>query len=740
MLDDTVLFDDVFIRNQPSIRESRMDKINMLLAHLNPKQQEAVEHTEGPLLVLAGAGTGKTAVLTHRIAYILTKGLAEPRELLAVTFTNKAAKEMKERLDRLVDQPTEGIWLGTFHALSGKILRHHAELIGLDQHYTIIDTDDQLRLIKQLAGDAGFDEKRDPPKSILAHIQHWKDQAITYDGPMPKKVATSGKSKYWEIYHEYQQRLLQLQAVDFGDMLLYVIQLLRAHPDIQRHYQDRFRYILVDEYQDTNIAQYLWLRLLTGQKKNICCVGDDDQSIYSWRGAEIANILQFEKEFPNAKVIRLEQNYRSTSHILAAASGLIDYNEGRLGKTLWTNKEGGSKIRLSSFYDSKEEARFIAHEIEALQYHQKIDLKDMAILVRAGYQTRAFEESFVALGIPYMVVGGLKFYERQEIRDCIAYIRAAVQPRDDLAFERVINLPKRGIGATTLSQAYDTSRRLQLSLQESVLHLINDGGIKGKAAQALSIFLEQLTRFRQSLREATRPLGTIVQEMIQDTGYLAMWEQNQEQEAKGRLENIQELIRGLNDFTSVDHFLEHVSLVHDNDKGQSSDMVTIMTLHAAKGLEYRVVFLPGWEEGLFPNQRALSDAGSAALEEERRLAYVGITRARELSYISYASRRQVYYNWQPAIPSRFIAEIPEDSVEHYSMESGLEYHISRQVTPYSPTMSKPEIPTHQPGHKLGSRVFHIKFGYGTVIGIDGANLRIMFEKTGEKTVLAEYLQ
>lgn len=750
-------------------------------AGLNDAQKEAVNITEGALLVLAGAGTGKTRVLTTRIAHIIQSGLAWPAQILSVTFTNKAAKEMKQRIETMIPQRSQGLWLGTFHSIGVRILRQHAEAVGLKSDFTILDTDDQLRLIKQMLSEHKVDDKRNPPKRLAGIISSWKDRGLT-----PEKVSAvdavefaNGKAK--ELYKEYQARLKSLNACDFGDLLLHNLTLFLNYPEILKEYQRRFKYILVDEYQDTNIAQYLWLRLLAQGSKNICCVGDDDQSIYGWRGAEVGNILKFEKDFDGAKVIRLECNYRSTPVILAAASGLIDKNKERLGKTLWTESKGGELIKLLALWDDREEAGYIVDEIESLQQLKQHPLNEIAILVRAGFQTRAFEEAFINRGVPYKVIGGLRFYERMEIRDAIAYFRIISQPADDLAFERIVNTPKRGIGAASIQAIRKRAKQSRdelasnidapqmmlggleeeataLSMLEATRKMLAEGNFSGRAKNSLAHLCEQITRW-QSLFD-TMPIAEAAEAVLRESGYIGMWQQEKTPEAQGRVENLKELLRALEEFESFSEFLEHVSLVTDTEDKDNNNMVSIMTLHAAKGLEFNSVFLPGWEEGLFPHQRALDENGTTALEEERRLAYVGITRARKRAYISFAANRRIYNQYQSSIPSRFVDELPPESVEAVQVNNGFNYGRGRGLDArvVNPTSLGDNIPsftskravntgassskteTSTAGFKNGQRVFHQKFGYGKVKAITGDKLTIKFEKAGEKTVIDEYVQ
>lgn len=681
------------------------------LGDLNPEQRLAVETLDGPVLVLAGAGTGKTRVLTTRIAHILSLGRARPSEILAVTFTNKAAREMKMRVGTMVGEAVEGMpWLGTFHAIGVKILRRHCELVGLKGGFTILDVDDQIRLLKQLLEAENIDEKRWPARVLAGMIDGWKNRGLTPDQVPPGEAAVFAAGRGMNLYTQYQERLKTLNAVDFGDLLLENIRLFREHPDVLRDYQRRFRFILVDEYQDTNVAQYLWLRLL-GQSssqptaparaipspgspaedgthggaerppesalpasveperkvKNICCVGDDDQSIYGWRGAEVDNILRFEKDFPGAKVIRLERNYRSTGHILACASHLIAFNEGRLGKTLRTEDAPGEKVTVTGAWDSEEEARAIGEEIEDLQ-RRKHPLNEIAILVRASFQMREFEDRFVTLGLPYRVIGGPRFYERAEIRDALAYLRVVHSPSDDLAFERIVNVPRRGLGDATLKALHDHARARRIPLTEAAANMIETDELKQKPRGALRDLLTAFERWRNQAR--TLPHTELAEIVLDESGYTEMWQKDRSADAAGRLENLKELVRSMEEFENLGGFLEHISLVMDRDAAEDSDAVSIMTLHSAKGLEFDTVFLPGWEEGLFPHQRSLDEQGRAGLEEERRLAHVGLTRARRRAKIYFATNRRIHGLWNSTIPSRFLDELPEAHVEVTESKGG----------------------------------------------------------------------
>jgi DNA helicase-2/ATP-dependent DNA helicase PcrA len=714
------------------------------LARLNPEQQSAVQATEGPVLVLAGAGTGKTRVLTTRIAHILITKRAFTGQILAVTFTNKAAAEMRERVQDLMgmEENTGGLWLGTFHSIGAKILRRHAELVGLTPQFTILDDDDQQRLIKQLLQAHNIDHQKFPPRAVLGMIQGWKDRGYTAD-----KIPSSAQPHTLDgvaatLYPIYQARLKALNCCDFGDLLLHNLTIFQAHPNVLEEYSTRFRYILVDEYQDTNTAQYMWLRLLAIAHKNLCCVGDDDQSIYGWRGAEVGNILKFEQDYPGATIIRLERNYRSTAPILKAASAVISNNQSRLGKTLWTEDEGGAPIRIKSVWDDGEEARYVGEEIEAMQ-RDGIRLQDMAVLVRTGFQTRSFEERFLTLAIPYRVIGGLRFYERREVRDAVAYLRVIQQPKDDLAFERIINTPKRGIGKVTMEGIHAHARAHNCSMAEAIAARIASADIKGKQASTLSGLMKQFDTWRANMAERT--LAELADMVLEASGYRTMWQNDSSPEAAGRLENLKELVRALEDFPNLEAFLEHVGLVTDGAAQAGDDMVSIMSLHAAKGLEFDVVFLTGWEEGLFPSQRTLDESGSKGLEEERRLAYVGITRARKHLYVSHAANRRIYNQWQSALPSRFLAEIPEDCCE--ALEGGPYNHratgpalFQREMDSILQARTPAPPPEAETGFRKGSKVQHASFGFGVILHIEGDHIQVAFKHAGVKKLLADYLE
>ena len=631
------------------------------LDRLNPEQLAAVTAEDGPLLVLAGAGTGKTRVLTTRLAHLLVTGRARPGEILAVTFTNKAAREMAERVEVLIGRSVGGMWLGTFHAIGVRLLRQHAELVGLKPSFTILDADDQERLVKQVIQAADLDERRWAPRVMAAIIQRWKDRGWRPDQVPASEIGDFALGRGQALYVAYQDRLRTLNACDFGDLLLHGLTLLQANPDLLERYQRRFRAILVDEYQDTNVAQYLWLRLLAQAHRNLTCVGDDDQSIYSWRGAEVGNILRFEHDFPGARIVRLERNYRSTGHILGAASALIAHNRARHGKTLWTEGASGDPVRVAGVWDDEEEARFVADEIEAGQRRGE-KLVQMAVLVRAGFQTRAFEERFIQVGLPYRVIGGPRFYERAEIRDAIAYCRMVCQPDDDLAFERIVNVPRRGIGEGTLRIVRTTARAAEVSLVQAVRSLTQTDELPAKARGGLVRLIASFDRWRQELEQ--RPPRDLVEAVLEESGYVEMWKNDRSADAPGRLENLKELVKAVEEFDTLGAFLEHVSLVMENVSEPGADLVNVMTLHGAKGLEFDTVFLAGWEEGLFPSQRAMDEGGVKAQEEERRLAYVGMTRARHRLTISFAANRRVYGQWSASIPSRFVDELPAEHVEH----------------------------------------------------------------------------
>jgi DNA helicase-2/ATP-dependent DNA helicase PcrA len=635
------------------------------LKGLNREQRDAVMATEGPLLVLAGAGTGKTRVLTTRVAHILAQRKAWPSQMLVVTFTNKAAREMRERTLKLIGNEGEGLrWFGTFHSVSAQILRRHAELAKLKSGFTVLDTDDQLRLIKQILEAEGIDQKRWTPRYLASQIDGWKNRAIWPEKLPPGEARQFAEGKGQKLYQLYQNRLATLNAVDFGDLLLHTIRIFTEHKEVLADYHNKFRYILVDEYQDTNVAQYLWLRLLAQGHSNICCVGDDDQSIYGWRGAEVDNILRFEKDFPGAKVVRLEQNYRSTAHILAAASAVIANNSSRLGKTLRTDADSGDLVKVRGIWDGEQEARLICDDITSWR-HKGRRYDECAVLVRASWQMRAFEERFIVTGTPYRVIGGPRFFERAEIRDALAYLRLIRSEADDLAFERVVNQPKRGVGDTTIQKLYVAARQVNSYLTRVADMEIRGEHIKGPAKTGLRRFLLDMERWRAQAPDTEHP--RLLEIILEESGYTDMLQADKSPQAQSRLDNLKELVRAMGQFGSLNDFLEHVELVMDNAEGSNShDQVQILTLHSAKGLEWPMVFLPGWEEEVFPSRRSLDEQGAKGLEEERRLAYVGITRARERAYISFAANRQIYGRWTSVLPSRFVDELPAKHVDAIS--------------------------------------------------------------------------
>jgi len=747
------------------------------LERLNPPQREAVLATEGPVLMLAGAGTGKTAALTARLGWLVASRRAWPSEILCVTFTNKAAREMRERVGHLIGPAAEGMpWLGTFHAIAAKMLRRHAELVGLQPNYTIIDTDDQLRVLKQLIVAEGLDEKRWPARQLAGCIDRWKNRGLNPADLDAGESEAYANGKGQKFYQLYQDRLKALNACDFGDLLLHMLNVLRSHREVLEGYRQRLKYIMVDEYQDTNQVQYLWLRLLAQGRQNICVVGDDDQSIYSWRGAEVANILRFEKDFPGTKVIRLEQNYRSTPQILAAASGLIGANSERLGKTLWTEAGGGDKVRVIGVWDGPEEARRVGEEIERLE-REGAALNEVAILVRAQFQTRELEDRFIQIGLAYKIIGGFRFYERAEVRDALAYLRLIAQPSDDLAFERIYNTPKRGLGDKALERLHRYARAHGAPLMRAALEICDTDELPARARNTLLALVRDFARWRD---EAAR-LGPaeLVRTILDESGYTAMLQAERSAEAAGRLENLSELGRAMEEYETLGDFLEHVSLVMDNDAADGAEKVTIMTIHAAKGLEFDQVFLVGWEEGVFPSQRALDEGGQASLEEERRLAYVAITRARRRCTILHAANRRIYGQWTSAIPSRFIAEIPDEHIASETTLSGgaslwraqwserddpfasvARAQPSRTMTrgpgwqraaaaPYDATPRR----IVEPGRSaasfaakprldlgVGDRVFHEKFGAGTIAAQEGNKLEIDFDSAGRKRVIDSFVK
>ena len=757
---------------------ARVDGAPGYLDGLNPEQRAAVEAVDGPVLVLAGAGTGKTRVLTTRLAHILSSGRARPWELLAVTFTNKAAREMRERITHIIGPQAEGLrWLGTFHSVAAQILRRHAELVGLKSSYTILDDDDQERLIKQILQAENIDAKRWTPKAFSGLIDHWKNRGWTPERLPPSEGAVFANNRGQQLYRMYQDRLRVLNACDFGDLLLHNLTIFQQHPDVLAEYHDKFRYILVDEYQDTNVAQYLWLRLLAQKRQNVCCVGDDDQSIYGWRGAEVDNILRFERDFPGAAVIRLERNYRSTSHILAAASGLIAVNKGRLGKTLWTEQDGGEKVRVRGVWDGEAESRLVAEEIERWKKGGR-KFRDAAILVRASFQMRAFEERFVMLQIPYTVVGGPRFFERAEIRDAHAYLRLVQSPDDDLAFERIINVPKRGIGDTTVQKILQIARGGGVSAVTAARGIVQTDELAARTRTALANFIRDLDRWSHQSATGTHH-DRLTEMILEESGYTDALRLDKGPTSQTRLENLKELVQAMAAFETLGDYLEHVSLVMDLDRGRGDDAVQIMTLHAAKGLEFPLVFLPGWEEGVFPSQRSMDESGEKGLEEERRLAYVGVTRAREEARISFVANRMVYGRWTSQLPSRFVDELPLANVEassetgYYGGGPGMAQPTSSRWDDdrtfgagySSPGWKRAQERGYHGGpagrtqvlegegklvavsessaasdYRRGDRVFHIKFGYGKVAAVEGNKLTVDFDKAGTKKVLDGFVE
>ena len=739
----------------------KYEEIN-IFNRLNEPQKDAVFHNEGPMLVLAGAGTGKTGVLTTRLIRILMEKRALPGEILSVTFTNKAANEMKERITNQIGNLSTGLkWLGTFHSIGAQILRFHPEKVDLEGNFIILDTDDQTRLLKQIIKDENIDDKRWPAKQLLNLIDKWKNKGLYPEDISANDGDYYANGKGQKLYKIYQQRLKFFNASDFGDLILECIRLFENNPDILNTYQRRFKFILVDEYQDTNFSQHKLLKLISGEEKNICCVGDDDQSIYSWRGAEVSNILKFERDFTNAKVIRLEENYRSTGHILSAASKLIENNESRLGKTLWTGSGEGEKVIIKSVWDGEEEARQITSELEKMSL-KNINLDETAILVRASYQMREFEDRFISVGLPYKVIGGPRFYERKEIRDVNAYLRLAVRPEDSLALERVINTPKRGIGETSVKKIRDHSKINNLPMIESIKDLLSENIFKGKAQNSLEKLVNLINHWNQLIIEEDKV--DIAEIIVEDSGYLEMLKNEKSVTSEGRIENIYELFRSLEPFENIRSYLEHISLVMEIDSNNAGKKVSLMTLHAAKGLEFDYIFLPGWEEGVFPNQRAIDEGGIESLEEERRLAYVGITRAKKKSSIFYAANRRIHNQWISSMPSRFVSELPEDNTEtdlsNYSGEKELfreqeftdfdqsdyetpgweraKYNSEVKVIDHQETANK-NLYNDSP-FKLGSKVIHKKFGKGKILSIDGKKLTINFGESGTRKVMENFVE
>ena len=776
---------------------SALKPVPSFLNGLNPEQKEAVLKTEGPLLVLAGAGTGKTKVLTTRLAYILHNNNARPWNCLVVTFTNRAANEMKERVRQFIGDTVNMVWLGTFHSICVKILRKYPELAGLKPNFTILGEDDQKRVIKKILQDHNIDEKQYSAQAFLEKISRFKDKGLTID-----KVTADYKTNITAfVYQEYQKRLIELNCVDFGDILLYVLDILRKNEDVLNEYQERFKYIMVDEYQDTNVTQYLLLRLLSQKHRNLCCVGDDDQSIYSWRGAEIENILKFTEDFPEAVTIRLERNYRSVANILKAASAVISHNTKRLGKILKVAEHSpvseceNEKIKVVSTYSGDDEAKYTSQQIQRLKYGG-YNYDQTAVLVRTASQTRVFEESFIKDGIPYKVIGGLKFYERAEIRDMLAYFRLILQPSDDLAFERIINKPARGIGEKTVEKFRNFAQTERIPLYQAMFQMVENDAFSGKTKHALENFIQLMTEWRKALPAVS--LGELAEQVIDESGYMAMLEQDKSVEAPGRIENIKELISVMSDkdnYPTLADFLEHVSLVIDNEYNDNANKVIVSTLHAAKGLEFDAVFLPGWEEGLFPHQKCLDGDGS--IEEERRLAYVAITRARKLLYITMAFNRKLYGQWQSNMPSRFLNELPPDCIElinntgyapvsakseqcgsyhhsddgyqnsrdsrsyrsynsygnHYGGKSknknrngffdsyeSVAYDVYDDEDAYSRPKNDYFYQTKKISPLVGKKVYHTTFGYGKITQVDGDKYEVFFDSCGKKKIMKSFLE
>ena len=734
------------------------------LSYLNEQQKAAVLHTEGPLLILAGAGTGKTSVLTSRLAHIINKKLAFPNNILAVTFTNKAAKEMQLRIGNIIGKAVEGMnWLGTFHSIGTKLLRMHAELVDLKSDFTILDTDDQLKVIKEVIKLLDIDEKQFPPRLFLSFIDQCKNKGLT-----PERVKTEIDldfihEKSIEVYKNYQQRLKTLNSADFGDLLMLPLQILIKNKAILDKFQSTFKYILVDEYQDTNTVQYLLLRILSQKNRNIACVGDDDQSIYGWRGADVNNILNFEKDFYGSKIIRLEKNYRSTVNILGAARSLIANNIDRLGKELSSSSDDiGEKVKLVSVWSAEDEAIFISDEIDR-KLISKIDLDQISILVRASFQMREIEDRLILNSIPYRVIGGPKFYERQEIRDVIAYLQLLLNQNHDLKFERILNVPKRGLGETTIRMLNDASKIYNLSLFDVSKKLIQTDELKPQQRTQLSGFIAMIENWKQKLNELDHV--TLTELILEDSGYIEMWEKDKTPTSLTRIENIKELVGQIAEFNSLHEFIEHISLVLEVENDQSSSKVSLMTLHSAKGLEFDCVFMPGLEEGIFPNQRSLDEKGNSGLEEERRLAHVGMTRAKKYLYIIHSQNRRVYGNWMQSIPSRFISEISREFIDDASTLSGtsintyvngiqntsaFDYqkkklsaidrlkaagHFNNNIEAIEEISDYNNVSVLQ-----NQRVFHTKFGYGIVIDNENDRVEVDFDKAGKKIVLSSYLE
>lgn len=730
---------------------------------LNDSQKEAVKNLDGPLLVLSGAGTGKTRVLTARLANLLYSNKTKPWNILAVTFTNKAAKEMRIRLESLIGPSANSVWLGTFHSIAARILRENSEVVGLNSNYTIITPDDQIRLLKQIMIDQDIDIKKFTPKAMSNLISSWKDK-----GYKPNDINQSdndffANGKAINIYKSYQSRLVTLNSADFGDLLLYNLTIFTEHSDILQKYQSKILFFLVDEYQDTNTIQYLWLKLFANKSQNICCVGDDDQSIYGWRGAQVGNILKFEKDYTSAKVIKLEENYRSTGRILEAANSIIANNKERLSKKLKTSSGDGDKINLISVWDGVEEAKITSLEIENL-HSLGFRYDQIAVLVRAGHQTRYFEERFVDIGIPYKVIGA-KFYERLEIRDALAYLRVVQQPNDDLALERIINVPKRGLGTSTTSLIHSYAKNNNISFFSASQELLLTDELRPNVKRTLQNLINQFIDWNNHNKEISHT--DLALKVLEESGYIGHWQNENSIEGEGRLENLKELINAMSGFDNLSGFLEHISLVMDGDNEAEAGEVSLMTLHAAKGLEFDAVFLPGWEEGMFPSQRSIDELGLSGLEEERRLAYVGITRAKKRLFITFAANRQIHGLWQGSIPSRFISELPKKIINE-NIEGNLGADVSsynqidfdlpsnnssygpgfirakqngiKSLNVYKNSQFEKSLPGPNLNLNVGQRVFHQKFGMGLIISSDGDKLNINFDKAGEKKVVSSFVK
>ena len=736
------------------------------LSLLNPKQLEAVESIQGPNLVLAGAGTGKTRVLTTRVAYILDQNVAQPSQILCVTFTNKAAREMAERVQKLIPNRFDRMpWMGTFHSLGAKIIRNHAEAIGLKSSFTILDKDDQVALIKQILKSEGLDQSQISPKYVQSKIDNWKNKALNPNDINAQHLDSFIDDKVANIYKIYQSRLFNINCLDFGDLLLQCINLFKIE-DILKRYSNNFKFILVDEYQDTNTAQYIWLKLLSSYHHNICCVGDDDQSIYSWRGAQADNMLKFEKENKNTKTIKLEQNYRSTNNILKSASSLISYNELRLGKELYSEQGDGSKINIHLTNSSGDEASLIAKEI--LKYSQtQPNFDEMAVLVRATFQTREIEESLIKYSVPYRIVGGIRFYERAEIKDSISYLRLVYEKQDDVAFERALMIPKRGIGDKSFGKIISLAKDKSLSLYQASQLLAGSDEIPKKASASLLSFIDLIDRC--TAMTASKKFNDILKILLDESGYMEMLKNDKNINALSKIENIKELIVAMDDYASIEEFLEHIALVSAVDETQNDSKVSLMTLHAAKGLEYEFVFLPGWEEGLFPHQKTIDELGNKGIEEERRLAYVGITRAKKNLNISTSLTRRFQNNWMPSLQSRFIDELDDNLIKNIS-------HISEHTNPFNNNNFDeynqdsdflPKKPKYIGSNvnnessfktvmdieaeenvrdinddimlKIGQKVEHEKFGFGVIKHVDGPKVHVDFENHGVKKLISDFL-